>query len=84
MADTDFRTSGLHVFDRKVLDTKGLMTFAGRQTYPEFTYGNWYGVHYHHISNQPKGYGKCLQLLNPALKEAFLHNKTQVQCAKLK
>ncbi|XP_053408556.1 low-density lipoprotein receptor-related protein 4-like isoform X2 [Mercenaria mercenaria] len=59
VTDTSLRNSGLHVFDRKVIDNDSLITEVGKRLYPYFPYGNWYGVHYHHISNQPVGYDIC-------------------------
>lgn len=52
LTDTSYRTSGLHVFDRKSQKDSKLMN-VGSRTFSNFLYGNWYGVRYHHVSNQP-------------------------------
>lgn len=59
VTDTDFKTGGLHVFDRKASTVDQKMLKVGEQIYPDFRYGNWYGVEYHHKSNQPEGFDIC-------------------------
>ncbi|XP_060586815.1 low-density lipoprotein receptor-related protein 6-like [Ruditapes philippinarum] len=54
LTDTKLKSSGLHVFDRKVFDKDGRIRNVGESLFPFYKYGNWYGARYHHISNQPK------------------------------
>ena len=48
LSDASYKSGGLHAVD------KYSNKLVGNATYGWFRYGNWFGVDFHHRSNEPK------------------------------